>query len=184
MLIHFLAGLALIQAEPAKPEPAPEPAPDHTVLNGRWAELQASGHSGCHTAGIPRALDIRILPRPPHDRSDNIGEFGFYLAPNITSEFVVAGLPHLALPDAQGAQIVTLDGGWLNTVGREIDGISDGQLRGHYQFRMRLDAQDQLWLEDVRYSENRPRAGTDILVEDGELPDGTVLRGFARCTGD
>ncbi len=175
MAPSLLIALALIQSDPGKTE-----ALDHTALNGVYAELQASGHTGCNTAGIPRSLDIRVLSSPPHARSANIGEFGARLGPGDSTGFVVAGVPVLEA-DADGGHTVSLGGGHVNTVGRHVDGITDGQLRGHYDVRMRRDADGRLWLLEMNYADRHPSRITEILVEDGRLPDGTVLRAFERC---
>ena len=73
LAMTLAASLAQSWMRPPVENPA---GPD---ISGRYAELQASGVSGCNTAGVPRTLDIHILAEPPHYRSANIGEMAYDL---------------------------------------------------------------------------------------------------------
>tara|TARA_A100001391_G_C4982588_1_gene255746 strand:- start:16 stop:564 length:549 start_codon:yes stop_codon:yes gene_type:complete len=150
-------------------------------ISGRYAELQASGVSGCNTAGVPRTLDIHILAAPPHDRSANIGEMAYDLgegdAPG--GSFTVAGQPERTV-QADGSWRVSIGGGWVHTAGRYVDGTTDGQLRGRVEVELDRLADGTLRLVSITETERRNGAGTPV-VTDGRLPDGTELRPFARC---
>lgn len=175
MLLSLFASLALIQAGPVKPVMEI----DFTAANGHWAEGQAGGVSGCEAGGASRRLDIRILAEPPHERSDNIGEFTADLGDGTGASFVVNAI-HVLMDEA-GGQDIQIGGGQVNTVGRYIDGITDGQLRGQADLDLRLDADGRLHLLALRQAEGRDPRSAENLVVDGALPDGTELRAFERC---
>ena len=175
MLLSLFASLALIQAESVKPVMEI----DFTAANGHWAEGQAGGVSGREAGGAARRLDIRILTEPPHERSDNIGEFTADLGGGTGTSFVVNAIS--VLLDDTGGQSIQIGGGQVSTVGRYIDGITDGQLRGQVDVDMRLDAEGRLHLLALRHAEGRDPRSAESLVTDGALPDGTELRAFERC---
>jgi hypothetical protein len=159
----------------------PVEAPAGPLISGVYAELQASGHSGCNTAGIPRSLDIDVLAQYPHPRSRNIGEMAYALGrdPALGGSFTVSGQPALTR-HADGRASVSLGGGWINTAGRYEQGVSDGQLRGRVTVELERQADGRLRLVSLTRTERRDGEG-DILVADGRLADGTELRLFERC---
>lgn len=175
LAMTLAASLAQSWMRPPVENPA---GPD---ISGRYAELQASGVSGCNTAGVPRTLDIHILAEPPHYRSANIGEMAYDLgegdAPG--GSFTVAGQPdRKALAD--GSWRVSIGGGWVHTAGRYVDGITDGQLRGRVEVELDRLADGTLRLVSITRAERQNDEGVPV-VTDGRLPDGTELRPFSRC---
>jgi len=158
-------------------EPVENPAGPE--ISGRYAELQASGASGCNTAGTPLTLDIRILAAPPHYRSANIGEAAYNLGPGRGGSFTVAGQPRRTA-HADGAERIAFAGGWIHSAGRYVDGISDGQLRGLVVVTLDRLPDGRLRVIAIERSERQNGTGTPV-VADGRLDDGTHLREFERC---
>ena len=183
MFVTAIVAASLVQALAQGPVKSPDGPgmPVGPVISGEYAELQASGVSGCNTAGIPRTIDLRILAEPPHDRSANIGEMAYWLghAPAQQGGFTVAGQPERT-GQADGSAQITLGGGRLHTAGRHVDGISDGQLTGHVRVTLTLTPQGHLLLRELVETDRRG-ADPRVLVSHGTLADGARLRAFARC---
>ena len=170
LVMTLAAGvLATTLAQPSMRTPVGTPAGPE--ISGRYAELQASGASGCNTAGVPRTLDIRILAEPPHDRSANIGEVAYDLGPDRRGRFTVAGRPQRTAR-ADGAERIAFGGGWIHTAGRYIDGVSDGQLRGRVAVTLERLPGGRLRVIAIKQSERRHDAGHAVIA-DGRLDDGT-----------
>lgn len=177
--MHLLAAAALL----AQPGDKPVPVSAGALISGTYAERNADGSSGCGNEAA-RQLVLRVLDRPPHYRSENIGEIDYALG-ETGGGFYLSGQPVLGLPDAEGGRTVTVSGGVINAVSRYIDGIPDSSLRGHFRGEFRLTANGDMEILDLRFDDRwQLENAEEVDVREGRLPGGTRLRPFGRCDAE